>query len=381
MRDFTHIFEGVDDPRRSNATRHDLTDMLMIALLGMICGAENCSDMARFGRAREDLLRKFLSLKHGIPSHDAFSDLFAILDPAGVNRALSRLAGDWADTLEGTVAAIDGKTLRRSFSDAAARSPLHLVQAFAVGAKQVLGQVRVDARSNEITAIPALPDLLDIEGATATADAMHTRRSTSEAIIARGGDHVPALKGNQETLNDDVRLFMEDPGMAEHIDESREMVEKDHGRIETRKARVRTDVGWLQEALEHDWPGLAAIGSVEARREIRGRLERETRYFIMSGAMTPERFMSAVRAHWGIENSLHWVLDVTMNEDGRRNRVGRGAENLAMLRRMTLNLARKMPEERKTSMRSKLKRASWDDRILMKVIGAANKIGNAAKMQ
>lgn len=227
MQDFTHIFEGVDDPRRGNATRHDLTDMLMIALLGMICGAENCSDMARFGRAREDLLRKFLSLKHGIPGHDAFPDLFAILDPAGVNRALSRLAGDWADTLEGTVAAIDGKTPRRSFSDAAARSPLHLVQAFAVGAKRVPGQVRVDARSNEITAIPALPDLLDIEGATVTADAMRTRRSTSEAIIARGGDHVPALKGNQETLNDDVRLFMEDPGMAEHIGESREIVEKD----------------------------------------------------------------------------------------------------------------------------------------------------------
>ena len=218
MQDFARIFDGVEDPRTSNATRHDLHEMLMIALLCVICGGQTCTDMELFGRSKEQFLRRFMTLEHGIPSHDAFSALFRILDPDCLGRALLRLAADWAERLGPDVIAIDGKTLRRSFEDAAKRTPLHVVNAFATGARLTLGQVKVDGKSNEITAMPALLELLDIEGSTVTVDAMHTQRATAETITAKGGAYVLALKGNQETLHDDVRLHMADPENAEKDD-------------------------------------------------------------------------------------------------------------------------------------------------------------------
>ena len=214
MPDFGRLFDGVEDPRASNAIRHDLHEMLMIALLCMICGGQTCTDMELFGRSKETFLRRFMRLDHGIPSHDAFSRLFWFLDPEGLQRALVRLAANWAGRLGPDVIAIDGKALRRSFEDASNRSPLHVVNAFAAGARLTLGQVRVDGKSNEITAMPALLDLLDVEGMTVTADAMHTQRATAAAVTARGGDYVLALKGNQETLHADVRLHMADPENA-----------------------------------------------------------------------------------------------------------------------------------------------------------------------
>lgn len=201
------LFEGIEDPRTSNATRHDLHDMLMIGLLTIISGGEGCSDMAIFGREKEDFLRRFLRLEHGIPSHDSFSRLFRNLDTSGLQDVLLRLVMGWSERLGDDVIAIDGKALRRSFADASRRSPLHLVQAFASEAKLVLGQVRVSDRSNEITALPILLDLLDIDGRTVTVDAMHTQRSTAETIVERNGHYILALKGNQGTLNEDVRLY------------------------------------------------------------------------------------------------------------------------------------------------------------------------------
>ena len=376
MQDLQEVFDGVKDPRRSNATRHDLHEMLVIGLLSAICGGEGCSDMALFGRSKEAFLRGFLRPGHGIPSHDAFSDLFNALDPDGLNAALPRLAGGWGERLGGVVA-IDGKALRRSFGDAAARSPLHLVHAFAAESGVLLGQVRVPDRSNEITALPALLELLDLRGMTVTADAMHTQRVTAERVTAAGGSYVLAPRGNQGTLNGDVRDYMEDPQNAENIHVSGPDIDKGHGRIEIRRASVCHDVGRLQE--KHGWPGLAAFGAVRAVRETRKGTSEETRFFIMSEAMPPERLLKTVRSHWAVENSLHWVLDVTMNEDAQRNRTGNGPQNLAMMRRMALNLARATPDGSTRWMRPKLKKAAWDDRFLLKLVLSAAKIGSDAE--
>jgi len=259
MEEFSQLFEGVSDPRRSNAKRHDLHEMLMIALLSVLCGGEGCHDMSLFGRSKEKFLRRFMTLNHGIPSHDAFSDLFNSLDPKSLQPVMQRLLGDFARNLGGgsdPVIAIDGKALRRSFDKASGKSPLHLVQAFAAEARLVLGQVAVDQKSNEITAIPELLTLLDVKGRIITADAMHTQRATSEAVCARGGDYVLALKGNQGTLFEDAKLYLDDPEFSDNC-QTFQSVDAGHGRIETRTALVSTDIGWLQE--RHNWPGLSAI--------------------------------------------------------------------------------------------------------------------------
>ena len=251
MQEFSSLFEGVEDPRCSNATRHSLHEMLLIALLSVLCGGEGCADMERFGRAKEPFLRRFMTLAHGIPSHDAFSDLFNALAPDGLQKVLLRLLEDWSALLEADVIAIDGKSLRRSFADAAARSPVHLVQAFAARARLVLGQVKVDGKSNEIAAMPKLLEMLALKGRIVTADAMHTHRATAEAVTAGGGDYVLALKGNQGRLHGDVQLYLDDPVRADKL-QSCQQVDGDHGRIETRRATVCHEIAWLQE--DHDWP-------------------------------------------------------------------------------------------------------------------------------
>ena len=295
MQEFLYLFEGVEDPRSSNATRHSLHEMLMIALVLTLCGGEGCADMERFGRAKEPFLRRFMALKHGIPSHDAFSDQFNALDPDGLQKVLPRL-------LEDNVIAIDGKSLRRSFATAATRSPVHLVQAFAARARLVLGQVKVADKSNEIMAMPRLLKMLALKGRIVTADAMHTQRATAEAVTARGGDYALALKANQGRLHEDVRPYLDDPARADELPLCQQ-VDGDHGRIETRCATVCHEMAWLQE--DHDWPGLAAIGKTEAMRESPERTTVETHNYIMSAPLSPERFQHAVRAHWAIENCLH----------------------------------------------------------------------------
>ncbi len=365
MQDICSFFNGVDDPRRSNATKHDLQEMLTIAFPCFLSGGQNCADMERFGRMKEGFLRRFMALEHGIPSHDAFPHLFNALDPEGLHGVLTRMLADWG-ARPGDVIAIDGKALRRSFRDAADRSPLHLVHAFAAESGLLLGQVRVDGKSNEITALPALLELLELRGRTVTADAMHTQRATAETVTGKGGNYVLALKGNQETLHDDVRIQLEDPENAERMLFFRD-VDKDHGRIEIREATVCHDVDGLQDL--HHWPGLRAVGKVTATREIRGERSTETRYFLLSERLGPERFLKTVRSHWAVENSLHWVLDVTMDEDRQRNRTDSGPENLALMRRLALNVARVAPG--KDAMRGKLKKAGWSDEALIELVRAA----------
>ena len=360
MEDFDEVFEELEDPRTGNAKRHLLHEVLMIALCSVLCGGETCADMALFGRAKRDFLQDFLTLPHGIPSHDTFSRIFRLLDPARFHAWFIGFMERFAEGCQGVVA-IDGKTMRRSFDRAAAASPLHLVSAWAVDARLCLGQLAVGNKSNEIIAVPKLLELLSLKGRVVTSDAMNCRRKIAQQVIDQGGDYVLALKGNQETLHDDVRRFLDDPATALA---SATDIDKGHGRIETRTAALTSDIAWLQE--NHRWPGLKAVGKITASREINGKTTVETRCYLLSQAFPPERFNTVVRSHWGIENGLHWVLDVVMDEDQARNRKDHGPQNLALLRKLALNLAKRDPS--KGSMRGKLKQAGWDNAFLTPIL-------------
>lgn len=366
MEGFRVVFADLEDPRTGNARRHDLLEILLIGLCAVLCGGETCADMARFGHAKRDFLKPFLTLAHGIPSHDTFSRVFRLLDPAQFHACFLGFMRAFAEGCRGVVA-LDGKTLRRSFDRAAEASPLHLVSAWAVEQRLVLGQVAVANKSNEITAVPQLLKMLRLAGVVVTADALACQRAIAAQITAQGGDYVLALKGNQGTLFDDVKLFLDDPAVALATADT---TDGEHGRLEVREAAVSTDIAWLQE--HQAWPGLKAIGKVTALRETKDKTSQETRYFLMSQAFSPERFGAIVRAHWGIENGLHWVLDVTMNEDQLRNRKDHGPQNLALLRRLALNLAKLEPS--KDTMRGKLKRAGWDNRYLATLLTQFTKI-------
>jgi len=356
-------FADLPDPRSGNATRHDLLEMLMIALCAVLCGAESCVDMALFGRSKEAVLRRFLKLEHGVPSHDTFSRLFRLLDPEAFQASFQRFVASFAEALRAEdLVAVDGKTLRRSFDRAAGRSPLHLISAWAGGQGLVLGQAKVEDGANEITALPALLALLDLKGRLVTADAMHCQRDTAARLIAAEADYVLALKDNQPALLEEVRLLLDDPQAPP--DDVAETVDGDHGRIETRRAEVLYDVDFLTEA--YHWPGLQAIGKVTAWREIDRRTSVKTRYYLLSRPLSAVRFLTAVRSHWGIENSLHWVLDVTLDEDQSRARKDHAPENLALLRRLALNILRANPD--KGSIRGKIKRAGWDDNFLVRLL-------------
>jgi predicted transposase YbfD/YdcC len=361
MERFAACFANLKDPREDNS-RHLLLDILVIGFCTILCGGEDCSDMALFGRAKEAFLRQFLRLPHGIPSHDTFSRVFRLLDPAQFQACFLRFMTDFADTARGVIA-IDGKTLRRSFDRAAERSPLHLVSAWAADCRLVLGQVATEAKSNEITAVPKLLEMISLKGAIVTADALNCQRTIAAKVVEQGGAYVLALKGNQGTLHEDVKLFLDDPAHAADL-ASHRAVEGDHGRIETREAFVCDEVGWRQEP--HHWPGLAAIGKVARTREMKGTTSTETAYYLLSTALSAARFGEVVRAHWSIENGLHWVLDVTMNEDQNRSRKGHGPQNLALLRRWAMNACKL--EGSKGSIKGKLKRAGWDDNFLARLL-------------
>jgi predicted transposase YbfD/YdcC len=366
MERFVSCFAELEDPREDNA-RHNLHEILVIALCAMLCGAEDCSDMALFGRAKQVFLRQFLQLRHGIPSHDTFSRVFRLLDPAQFHACFLRFMEDFAATAQGVIA-IDGKALRRSFDRAAKKSPLHLVSAWAVGCRLLLGQVATDEKSNEITAVPKLLEMISLKGAIVTADALNCQRTIAAKVVEKGGDYVLALKGNQGTLFEDVRLYLDDPVHAAALSPSEPEVDGDHGRIETRQAFVCSEIDWLRV---HQWPGLAAVGKVTRSREISGTTSHETAYYLLSAPLSPARFGEVVRAHWGIENGLHWVLDVTMNEDQSRNRKDNGPQNLALLRRWALNACKL--EGSKGSIKGKLKHAGWNDGFLARLLVAAGK--------
>lgn len=364
MASLLSIFREIPDPRRGNAQRHDLLDILTIALAASVCGGESCVDFAEFAEDREVLLREFLRLENGLPSHDTFSRVFRLLDPAAFGRAfeafLSDLGADGAGVL-----AIDGKTLRRSFDRAAGRSALHVVTAFGADARLSVGQRAVAPGENEITAARALLAALTLDGALVTGDAIHAQSETAQLVLDRGGDYLFALKANRPAMLEAVAAFFAAPPEPLRAFDT---TDADHGRIETRRHRVSHCVDWIfgdrAEPGAPRMPGLATLACVESSRDGG---PPSTRYYLSSARLTPERFAGAVRSHWAIENSLHWVLDVTFDEDGARNRADNGPENLAILRRLTLNLLRtarpKLPVSRKR------KRAGWSDDFARTVIG------------
>jgi predicted transposase YbfD/YdcC len=334
--------------------------------------------MAEFAKAKEAFLRGFLKLANGLPSHDTFSRLFRQLDPAQFGAAFQRFMAGFCEQVEGVVA-IDGKVLRRSFDRASGKSPLHMVSAWGCEQRMVLAQVATDAKSNEIKAVPALLEMLSLKGTIVTTDALNCQREIARTIVDKGGDYALALKGNQGTLHDDVRRFLDDPACGAKVSEP--TIDADHGRIETRTATISTDIGWLQES--HHWPGLAAIGKVVRSRESGEKTTAETAYYLLSLDMPAERLNEVVRSHWGVENRLHWRLDVVMNEDQARNRLGEAGQgssgeavgiarrghspqNLAVLRHMAINVMQKDPT--KGSLRGKFKRAGWNDAYLASLL-------------
>ena len=366
-----HVHFGVlSDPRVARTKKHLLSDILFIAICTVACDGEGFTDMEVFGRAKEEWLRKYLELPGGIPSHDTFGRVFSIIDP----EAFTECFVNWTQAIHvataGEVVALDGKTVRHSFDTATGKSALHLVSAWASENGLALGQVKVDDKSNEITAIPKLLEMIDVKGRIITTDAMGCQKDIVKRIIEKKGDYVLCLKGNQESLHEEVKYFFDEAQAAgfEDVDHSYfESVEKDHGRIEIRRCWVVEDdaIGWLEK--EDQWPGLKSIAAIKGERRTGNKTTIETRYFISSLAGRPSKVMNAAREHWAIENSLHHVLDVTFNEDASRIRRDNAPENLAILRKIVINLLKKQ-KSTKASIRGRLKRAAWDNSYLQTIL-------------
>jgi predicted transposase YbfD/YdcC len=367
---FQAHFASLSDPRSFHAPnqRHELIDILVIAICAVICGAEGWEDIEEYGKAQAQWFAEFLDLPHGIPSHDTFRRVLSQLDPDELTQCFIAWTAALSDLSGGDIVSIDGKTLRHSFDRATSTAAIHMVSAWAHRNRLVLGQVKVDDKSNEITAIPALLQLLDVRGATVTIDAMGCQKEIAKVITEQGADYVLALKKNHATLYDDVTLFLDDAratDFAEIDHDYHETVDGDHGRIETRRYWITSAIEWL--GAKASWAKLQSIGMVESRRERGEEVEIETRYFLASLPCDGMRFGHAVRQHWGIENGLHWVLDVSFDEDACRIRKDRGAQTFSVLRHIALNLLRR-ESQHKRGIKARRKRAGWDRDYLLQVL-------------
>lgn len=372
---FLEHFEDVDDPRVDNANlRHELGDMLLLTILAVICGADSWTEVEEFGYAKQDYLSGFLKLPHGIPSHDTLGDVFARLCPQQLQEGFLSWINALVTISEGEIVALDGKTLRHSYDSGGGRGAIHMVSAWAVANQVVLGQRKVDDKSNEITAIPQLLKSLHLTDAVVTIDAMGCQKSIAEQIIEARADYVLALKGNQGDLHDDVKLFLDqaiDKGFAEITHDYHETLDKGHGRVEVRRYWITEHISWLEG--RDQWKGLKAIGVVESERHINDQVSTERRYFIASIGADAKLFARAVRGHWGIENQLHWSLDVTFREDDCRVRQGRAAENFALIRHLALSLL-KNEKTAKVGIKIKRSKAGWDHRYLAKVLAVGQNV-------
>ena len=362
-------FATLPDPRIARHRWHKLSDILVIAVCAVLCGAESYPAIEDFGVEREEWLRQFLELPEGIPSHDTFNRVLRLLDPVEFQQCFLRWRQAVVAVTDGEVVAIDGKGLRRSFAKGTGKRAIPMVSAWASENGVVLGQRKVDTKSNEITAIPELLALLVLKGCIVTIDAMGCQRTIAETIVEQGADYVLALKGNQPTLAQVVERFFLTGLEAEAPrtpSDYYEQTERGHGREETRRV-------WVSAALEAElqaaaWPGLQSIGMVDATRTVGGKTSIEQRFSLSSLPPEAEQFARAVRKHWGVENPLHWSLDVTFREDQSRLRAGHGAENFAVLRHMALNLLRQEPSP-KSLPRKRLACALNPDCLLKVLLG------------
>jgi predicted transposase YbfD/YdcC len=371
-------FENLPDPRVNRTKDHDLIDVLVIAVCTLLCAGESFNDMEDFGKAKQDWFKTFLSLRHGIPSHDTFNRVFAALDPNGFLECFLAWTQSLRAAVGQEVVAVDGKALRRALNRD--QNVKYVVSAWAEGNGLVLGQLKVADKSNEITAVPHLLRVLELSGCIVTLDAMGCQKNLAKEIREADADYVLALKGNQETVHEEVKAFL-DATLAEKQGPhprgakvsraaaglaAMETMEKDHGRVETRRYYQSTELDWFAD--RHKWEGLQSVGMVEAVREINGKASTERRYYLSSLPLGVETFARAVRSHWGVENKLHWTLDVCFGEDQSRARAGYAAENLATLRRLALNLL-KREQTKKRGIRGKMLNASWDHPYLLRLLG------------
>ena len=365
---FLDYFKGLPDPRQAGKVIYPLNEILLLSLLAVLANAESFTDIARFGETKLALLRRFLPFADGMAPHDRLGDIFATLDA----EAFQRCFVDWVAALTKTpveVIAIDGKTMRGTGGKKNAKEAIHMVSAFAARQRLVLAQMKVSEKSNEIVAIPALLDMMAIEGAVITIDAMGCQRDIAARIIAKKADYILALKGNQGTLCEDVKLFATEQkarGFSDTTISTHQTVDADHGRIETRKYTAIHDLGWLQ--ARHKWPGLKGVLMVESQRETGGKTERETRFYITSLTLEAKLSGPMIRDHWAIENGLHWTMDMTFRDDECRIRTEHAPANFTTLRHIAHNLYRKAPG--KDSLRLRRKTAAWDDDYLVSLIAA-----------
>jgi predicted transposase YbfD/YdcC len=374
LRSLSEQFAGVDDPRVERTKVHRLLDIIGIALCAVLGGANSWDDIALFGETHHAWFATWLPLPYGIPSHDTFNRVFAALDPQQFEQAFTQWVQAVVGELPPQVIALDGKTVRGSRDTFHATPPLHLVSAWASTNQLVLTQIAVADKSNEITALPQVLAQLDIGHCLVTIDAMGCQRAIAQQIVTQGADYVLALKGNQPDLAEEVAdCFAAAQEVAyEEVQHERATGRtKRHGRVERRRHTVITEphhLAWLQE--KHHWPGLAALGRIEAERRSGEDVTHEVRYYLLSRPLAVQEFAQTVRAHWGIENQVHWVLDVTFGEDFSRKRTGHAAENFAVLLRFALNLLRHAPAKKGQSLKGKRLRAGWDPSYLFTILAA-----------
>ena len=367
---FLGYFKDLADARQRGKVLYPLPEVLLLCLLAVLAGSETITDIARFGEKKLELLRRFRPFEAGTPSHDHLGDILATLDAEAFQRCFVVWVAAMIGVPEGVVA-IDGKTVRRS--KGAAKDAIHMVSAFAARQRLVMGQVKVADKANEIVAIPKLLDMLAIEGAVVTIDAMGCQRAIAQKIVDKKADYILALKGNQGSLRKDVELFAAEQKAKDFKDTTvtqHQTVNGDHGRVETRDVTVIHDIGWLQD--RHHWPALTSVIMVESTRVTPGasrdtdKIERETRFYITSLALAACLVGSLVRDHWAVENSLHWVLDMVFRDDECRLRTEHAPANFTTLKHMALNLIRRAKS--KDSIRLRRKVAAWDDEFLVSLV-------------
>ena len=363
----SECFADLPDPRMEKKTKHQLLDIITITICAVICGADSWVEIEEYGKAKYDWFHTFLDLPNGIPSHDTFGRFFALLSTEELEKCFQRWVGSIAEVVEGVVS-IDGKQLRRSYDSASEKAAIHMVSAWASSTGLTLGQVKTEEKSNEITAIPRLLKLLEVKGCIVTLDAMGTQKPIAEQIIEQEADYVLALKGNQGRLHEEViNTFL-------HATENNfeglewdfyETCNEDHGRKEARRYWIISSLEGLQEI--QDWKAVNLIGMVESEVVMGGQSSTEIRYYISSLKGNAEAFAKAVRSHWGIENSVHWILDVAFREDDCRIRMGNAAENLSILRRLAMNLI-KQEKSSRVGVKAKRMKAGWDHSYLLKIL-------------
>jgi len=368
-RGLLRFFDELEDPRLDRTKLHALSDILFISVCAVLCGADSWTEVELYGLSKEEWLRRYLLLANGIPSHDTFGRVFSRLDPTQLERCFLNWINALVQASKGRLIGIDGKTIRRSFDKADNRLAIHMVSAWCEANHLVLGQWATSEKSNEITAIPRLLEMLNIKDAVVTIDAMGCQKAIAEQIIKQEGDYVLAVKENQPALHDVVKKTFDElsgPGIPCVSYDFHEDVDAGHGRVETRRIWTTGWTGWWKDRT--DWAGLQSFVCVESIREVNGQASTERRYFISSlDGQDAEAMLGHVRGHWGIENKLHWSLDVTFREDSLRNRVGHSAENFSRIRRLALNLLRR-DKTCRAGLKGKRLKAGLNEEYLLRVL-------------